>query len=745
MKKLYLNYRRVLCYPFILSAFFLLNVSFSFRAPVSLALYSSIIYNGFNPFITLILYALSLLYPLNASYLIFATVGGVLPLILDLISTKKRLPVILEPVAAFLSLIPFALFIESESLVINFAFVVLISLSVLPFKTFLNFIGFKRLNAKPDEKDLFSLSYAYFFFALGFLKLIGENAFAPIILTCLLFCSDAFKKSATCIVAIILGLPVALYAKDFTFVATISVFSLVLFFLYDCPKYVTALTVYALDFGVCVLKNVDRAFDLTRLILFACLIIVYMLLPDKFAKNLKSKMYEYEEKSLVKQAVNNVKICLADKLFDLSSSFTKIATALDAEEKEKPCDVRSLCIKLANSVCLNENCKTGCPLSSARFRPLFETGLARGKISLVDVPDDLSVACRKLPAVMYNANKLIADYKAEIDKEREKSLTRKLMAKESQAVGELLKGLAIDVGKTSQINSELEREITNNLLKNGIKSDEIIAFGEGKDLNVHILGNFNDKVKKSNVLKIVTKTLGKRMQIQDVTDVGKNKCALSFAECPKLTATTGVANAPKNGSDLSGDTFTTLNVTPRRKLVAISDGMGSGESANSVSSNALTLFENFYKAGLSSDKVVRSVNKILTVSLKDNFTAMDVSFIDTAEGKLTVMKYGATYSLIFSPSGVKIIEGGSLPIGIVSELEPSSCTTDVKDGDMIIMMSDGVTDNFSGVAELIGFVNDNYTENPQTLSEKLLDRALIKDGGIPHDDMTVVCTKIQAS
>lgn len=745
MKKIHIDYKNAVTPPFFLAIFLLLNFSAPVKAPLAISFFSALIYYGFNPFITFAVYAVSLVYPLDATYFICCVGAGLFVLLFRLIFKKIRPPYFLRPVIVFVSLIPLILFGTNNSLFVNLAIISAIALTEVPFKIFLNFACFKKLNAKPDEKDLLSLVCVYFFVALGFAKVAGANVSEPVVLILVLFCSRVLKRNSAVLTATLLSLPVAVYRADFGFVATASVFACVLYFLYDFPKYVTAMSFFALDFGARVLKDADSAFNLTRLIIFTVLLIIYVLFPDKYLKSLKDKIYGFEDKVLVKQAINSVKICLADKLFDLSSSFTKIAGTLEEGNKEKRCDVKDLCSKLFNEVCIKESCRTRCPLTADRFSPLFETGLSRGKISLIDIPEDLSVACKQLPSVLYNANKLLSEYKDGIKREREKNLAGKLMSKESRAVGELLKGLASDVGRTSSLNYDTERKIQRELAENGITSDEIIVFGEGKNLNVHLLGEFDTPLARSNVLKIIDKATERKMQIDEITDVTKNKCALSIGPKPKFKITTGVSALPKNGSSVSGDTFTALSINSHRKLLAVSDGMGSGKSANEVSSGALTLFENFYKAGLSADKVVEAVNKILTVSLKDDFTALDVSFVDESDGSLTVMKYGAVYSLIFTSSGVKIIEGGSLPIGIVSELRPSSAVTAMKDGDMLVMMSDGVTDNFSDMAELIEFVNDNYTADPQELSVKILNRALTRDGGIPHDDMTVLCARADAS
>ena len=65
-----------------------------------------------------------------------------------------------------------------------------------------------------------------------------------------------------------------------------------------------------------------------------------------------------------------------------------------------------------------------------------------------------------------------------------------------------------------------------------------------------------------------------------------------------------------------------------RFLVALSDGMGSGETANNISSVSLSLIESFYKAGMESSLILDTVNKLMAINAEDTFTALDVSVID---------------------------------------------------------------------------------------------------------------------
>ena len=62
-----------------------------------------------------------------------------------------------------------------------------------------------------------------------------------------------------------------------------------------------------------------------------------------------------------------------------------------------------------------------------------------------------------------------------------------------------------------------------------------------------------------------------------------------------------------------------IRIDERKFMVALSDGMGSGEYAKKVSETAISLLESFYRAKMPSDLVLSTVNKLLSFSKEETF------------------------------------------------------------------------------------------------------------------------------
>ena len=83
-----------------------------------------------------------------------------------------------------------------------------------------------------------------------------------------------------------------------------------------------------------------------------------------------------------------------------------------------------------------------------------------------------------------------------------------------------------------------------------------------------------------------------------------------------------------------------------------------------------------------------------------------------------------------------------MPLGILEQLKPSVATTMLDGGDMVILITDGISDAFGSSGEIIDFLRSVPAKNPQTLADELLHKALDLTGGKKNDDMTVLAVRI---
>ncbi len=242
---------------------------------------------------------------------------------------------------------------------------------------------------------------------------------------------------------------------------------------------------------------------------------------------------------------------------------------------------------------------------------------------------------------------------------------------------------------------------------------------------------------------MISVLLNRRLQLSVASPYLIDETPHSFVleEEARFLALTGFARAVKEGETVSGDNYAVLELEKGRLTVMLSDGTGSGEQAGLESGYVLDLMEKFLEAGYSADAAVKMVNTALFAAGGDcNHPTLDICDLDLHRGSCELRKVGGAASFIKREKSVEQLSEGNLPLGIFQQTEPHPLRRELRDGDYVIMVTDGVIDAFGGQnyeAALCGAIAGIKEQNPGELAERLLRTALIASGGRIADDMTV--------
>lgn len=120
------------------------------------------------------------------------------------------------------------------------------------------------------------------------------------------------------------------------------------------------------------------------------------------------------------------------------------------------------------------------------------------------------------------------------------------------------------------------------------------------------------------------------------------------------------------------------------------------------------------------------------------FSTLDIAVADTVSGALDVVKLGSSASFIIRKDNIEMLSCSGAPIGILDSVDSVTVKYQLFDGDMVLMMSDGVFDTLAseGIAEIIDTLD---TSNPQLLADEILRKAL-ENGA--SDDCSVVAFRL---
>lgn len=252
----------------------------------------------------------------------------------------------------------------------------------------------------------------------------------------------------------------------------------------------------------------------------------------------------------------------------------------------------------------------------------------------------------------------------------------------------------------------------------------------------------------ADVADMLSVLLHSQLQVSAVSPylVDRKRRTFLFMEQPRYIALTGFARAVRENEAVSGDNYAFLESEKGRLTILLSDGTGSGEKASGDSERVLDLMEKMLNAGYGSEAALELVNSVLFARGEDsNHPTIDICNLDLHLGKCQFLKVGGAVSFLKRDKKVEVVRVGNLPLGIFQNIEVQGITKPLRDGDYLIMMTDGVLDAFGEDGEeetLCAAIGELTEQNPGEIAEHLLSLAIHESEGHIYDDMTIIVAGI---
>ena len=472
--------------------------------------------------------------------------------------------------------------------------------------------------------------------------------------------------------------------------------------------------------------------------------LLFVLLPTPLIREMENRVAFYREKHLSRVAINRNRAAIGNQLYEISAMFREIESTFFAlgETGAETGAKQFIRNSVIEGVCRQCSRYATCKRKNVfvALDKLIDVGCLKGKSSLIDLPSRISESCIQQSALLFAVNKQIGDYKRYMLEAENAANGRQLLARQAQGVSEILKNLALEQSEPLKIYTEKERALFTALMNAGIVCSELLIYGDEENLTLSLVTFGLANVKK--IAEIATHVLGEPMMISERLSLSQDKFCCILRKKPTFDAAFGVSTLKKTGEIASGDTHSVIKIDERKFMVALSDGMGSGEYAHKISESTLSLLESFYRAKMPPDCVLSTVNKLLTFSKEETFACVDIAIVDLDDGRTDVVKIGSPSGFILSGNTVKILESGSLPLGILDCLRPDSASYELIENDVLLFLSDGITGAFPSATDLYDALKTMPTGNPQQLTDCLLQRALQNYGGVAKDDMTAVAVRL---
>lgn len=223
---------------------------------------------------------------------------------------------------------------------------------------------------------------------------------------------------------------------------------------------------------------------------------------------------------------------------------------------------------------------------------------------------------------------------------------------------------------------------------------------------------------------------------------------MALMECAAeqgFRAECATASAKGTREEVSGDTARHFESRDGRFYSLICDGMGSGALARDTSTLVCDLLVPTLDFGGENDTVIRLVNKIIRSRMEECSATVDLFSFDLFLGEGYFIKSGAAPSYIKRKNegrggdSIFRIRSKTAPIGLMREVDAEKIKVELKDGDVIVMLSDGIMGAEEG-QWLVQLLSRPIKCDLKAYAELILEEAA--KNVPPTDDMTVAVTRL---
>jgi len=431
-----------------------------------------------------------------------------------------------------------------------------------------------------------------------------------------------------------------------------------------------------------------------------------------------------------------------DKLLDALLSVSASMRALGGDEGLVSFEeYRNLVIDAAKDFCASCHFYDGCtsenPAPCAENIDLIATKLYKKERIFCDDATLVPKYCHNSMALF---DKII-DLAANLEAKRFKDRRMQPLADECELFSQIVKEAREYNDRERSIDPILSEKLLEALEGAGLHNGVIKVFGERRK---HFICAAADDTGKLITAKGFHEDIERLSGVRLGTPSYYRKDDVALLECSAANKYTVEFSAVGKCSDkerVSGDTATSFECADGRFYALISDGMGSGEGAHKISVFAADFLSRILNSSCSKRTAFHFLNHVIRGRGEECSATVDLFDFDLITGEAVFFKCGAASSYVKRDGSIFRIRSETAPLGLMKSIDAERIRVEVRNGDYIIMLSDGVSQSPEDATWLLELLNKPAPENVREYAESILEGA--KKNSRSGDDMSVAVAKIK--
>ena len=370
------------------------------------------------------------------------------------------------------------------------------------------------------------------------------------------------------------------------------------------------------------------------------------------------------------------------------------------------------------------------------LKPVLES---KGRVEVQDLPGQLSV-CIHPADLCTAANHGYRLWRSRRQTRARASMLRTALTEQYSALAGALAQLAAKLGQAGLPDPRREAKLAQLFAELGLDALEcsVTADLAGRlTASVTICRTHFTQEEISGLVEEVSRLCRRDMDLPEITHC-RTVTMLTFGEKPLFTAEFGAAGHAAAGQSVSGDAMDQFCDTSGRAQMLLCDGMGTGRAAAVDGQMAAKLTAQLLRAGFAAESAARLVNVALGLkgAEQEAGATLDLLTVDLYTGRAGLFKAGAAPSFLVRGGVPRMLDGASLPMGMLDSLVGRSTTFALDAGDWVVLVSDGaLADGADWLMQQLQLCA-RLGHTPKQAAETVADAAA-RRAGDKRDDITV--------
>ena len=209
---------------------------------------------------------------------------------------------------------------------------------------------------------------------------------------------------------------------------------------------------------------------------------------------------------------------------------------------------------------------------------------------------------------------------------------------------------------------------------------------------------------------------------------------------PQFVLDVVYVSKPADANLQCGDAVGVFESPDGYTYLLLSDGMGTGEAAARAADTCAVFLNKMLSAGNPEEASLKMLNHLLGVREGEISATVDLFRFDTYYGRASFLKSGAAASYVKRDGNLFRLRSKTIPIGLVEDLDAERLRFDTHPGDIIIMLSDGISQTSEDAPWLMELLARPLGQNLKVAANNILEAAA--KHAAARDDMTVVLARV---